>query len=328
MPVGDGQNVPLGAGVMEAGVAQKNTLQKALDWIERVGNKVPHPAVIFFILAGIVIVLSQILYLLGTSVTYEVIDPVTDQAEQVTTAVRGLLTAEGIRFIMTSPVQNFMNFNAVGVILVAMVGVGLAEEAGLINALIRQIVHVAPRRAMTFILVFAGVLSSVASDAGYIVLIPLGAAAFLALGRHPLAGLAAAFAGVAAIFGVNLLITPLDGVLTEITNDAIHTVNPSLSLDLTANMWFSIVSALLLTVVAAVVTERIVEPGLGRYEGEAPADSGAAMTAEESTRAAPGPLRLPGRAGLRAADHAAPRAPRCATRRRGPSSATPPSWTA
>ncbi len=282
VPVGDGQNVPLGAGVMEAGVAQKNTLQKALDWIERVGNKVPHPAVIFFILAGIVIVLSQLLYLLGTSVTYEVIDPATDQVEQVTVAVRGLLTAEGIRFIMTSPVQNFMNFNAVGVILVAMVGVGLAEEAGLINALIRQIVHVAPRRAMTLILVFVGVLSSVASDAGYIVLIPLGAAAFLALGRHPLAGLAAAFAGVAAIFGVNLLITPLDGVLTEITNDAIHTVNPSLSLDLTANMWFSIVSALLLTVVAAVVTERMVEPGLGRYEGEAPADSGAAMTAEES----------------------------------------------
>ena len=282
VPVGDGQNVPLGAGVMEAGVAQKNTLQKALDWIERVGNKVPHPAVIFFILAGLVIVLSQLLYLLGTSVTYELIDPATDQVEQVTVAVRGLLTAEGIRFIMTSPVQNFMNFNAVGVILVAMVGVGLAEEAGLINALIRQIVHVAPRRAMTLILVFVGVLSSVASDAGYIVLIPLGAAAFLALGRHPLAGLAAAFAGVAAVFGVNLLITPLDGVLTEITNDAIHTVNPSLSLDLTANMWFSIVSALLLTVVAAVVTERMVEPGLGRYEGQAPADSGAAMTAEES----------------------------------------------
>jgi aminobenzoyl-glutamate transport protein len=282
VPAGDGQNVPLGAGIVEGGVAKRSFLQKALDGIEVVGNKVPHPVVIFFILAGIVIVLSQILYWLGTSVSYEVIDPVTDQVEQVTTPVKGLLTADGIRFIFTSPVRNFLNFNAVGVILVAMVGVGVAEEAGLISALIRKIVLVAPRRAMTFILVFAGVLSSVASDAGYIVLIPLGAAAFLALGRHPLAGLAAAFAGVAALFGVNLLITPLDGVLTEITNDAIHIVNPSLSIDLTANMWFSIVSSVLLSFVAAFITERIVEPGLGKYEGEVPAGSGEAMSADES----------------------------------------------
>jgi len=282
VPSGDGQNVPLGAGIMEAGVANRSFLQKALDGIEKVGNMVPNPVVIFFILAGAVIVLSQILYWLGVSVSYEVINPVTDQVEQVTTPVKGLLTADGIRFIFTSPVRNFLNFNAVGVILVAMVGVGVAEEAGLISALIRQIVLVAPRRAMTFILVFAGVLSSVASDAGYIVLIPLGAVAFLALGRHPLAGLAAAFAGVAALFGVNLLITPLDGVLTEITNDAIHIVNPALSIDLTANMWFSIVSAVLLSVVAAVITERIVEPGLGKYEGAVPAGSGEAMGAEES----------------------------------------------
>jgi aminobenzoyl-glutamate transport protein len=272
-----------GAGAAPAAPAGRSFLQKALDGIEKVGNMVPHPAVIFFILAGIVIVLSQILYWLGTSVSYEVINPVTDQVEQVTTPVKGLLTADGIRFIFTSPVRNFLNFNAVGVILVAMVGVGVAEEAGLISALIRKVVLVAPRSAMTFILVFAGVLSSVASDAGYIVLIPLGAAAFLALGRHPLAGLAAAFAGVAALFGVNLLITPLDGVLTEITNDAIHIVNPSLSIDLTANMWFSIVSAVLLSFVAAFVTERIVEPGLGKYEGEVPAGSGEAMSAEESS---------------------------------------------
>jgi aminobenzoyl-glutamate transport protein len=119
-----------------------------------------------------------------------------------------------------------------------MVGVGLAEEAGLINALIRKIVIVAPRKAITFIIVAMGVLSSVASDAGYLVLIPLGAAAFLSLGRHPIAGLAAAFAGVAAVFGVNLIITPIDGVLTEITNDAIHLLN-QYTIYLTANLYFS-----------------------------------------------------------------------------------------
>jgi aminobenzoyl-glutamate transport protein len=270
------------AGAAPVAPAQRSFLQKVLDGVEAVGNKVPNPAVIFMILAGIVIVLSQLLYWLGASVTYEVIDPATHQTQQVTTAVRGLLTAEGVRFIFTSPVQNFLNFNAIGVILVAMVGVGIAEEAGLMTALIRQAVHASPRRLFTFILVFVGVLSSVATDAGYIVLIPLGAAAFLTLGRHPLAGLAAAFAGVACIFGVNLLITPLDGVLTEMTNDAIHIVDPSRSLDLTANLWFSIVSSVLLALVATVVTERATEPGLGRYEGEAPAEGAAGMSAAES----------------------------------------------
>ena len=149
-----------------------------------------------------------------------------------------------------------------------MVGVGLAEEAGLINAIIRKIVIVAPRKAITFIIVAMGVLSSVASDAGYLVLIPLGAAAFLSLGRHPIAGLAAAFSGVAAVFGVNLIITPIDGVLTEITNDAIHLLNPGYSLYVTANLYFSIVSSILLCVVCTVITERVVEPRLGPYHGE------------------------------------------------------------
>ena len=242
--------------------AGKTFLQKLLDGVEIVGNKVPHPAVIFLLMSAIVIVLSHIFYLLGTSVTYQVIDPVTHKAVKSTAIMNSLLTAEGIRFIITSVVRNFLGFTPVGVILVAMVGVGLAEEAGLVNALIRKIVIVAPRKAITFIIVAMGVLSSVASDAGYLVLIPLGAAAFLSLGRHPIAGLAAAFAGVAAVFGVNLIITPIDGVLTEITNDAIHLLNPGYSIYLTANLYFSIVSAILLCVVCTVITERVVEPRL------------------------------------------------------------------
>ena len=106
-------------------------------------------------------------------------------------------------------------------------------------------------------------VSSVASDAGYIVLIPLGAAAFLSVGRNPLAGIAAAFAGVAAGFGVNFLITPLDGVLTEITNDAAALVDPNAQIDLAANLYFGIASALFVTVVLTFVTARIVEPRLG-----------------------------------------------------------------
>jgi aminobenzoyl-glutamate transport protein len=260
----------------------KTLLQKLLDSVERVGNKVPHPAVIFFILTGLVIVLSHLLFLLGTSVSYEVVNPETHRVEHATATVNSLLSAAGVRFMLTSMVQKFMSFGPVGIILVVMVGVGVAEQAGLMAALIKKIVQVTPRRAVTWILVTLGVMSSVASDAGYLVLIPLGAGAFLSLGRHPLAGLAAAFSGVAAVFGVNFLIVPIDGILTEITNDSIHLLNPTHSIALTANFYFAAVSSLVLIVVCTLVSERVVEPRLGAYRGEIPAESGGGVTAEEA----------------------------------------------
>ena len=137
-----------------------------------------------------------------------------------------------------------------------MIGVGLAEAAGLIGALIRKLVAVSSEAMLTPIIIFIGVLSSIASDAGYLVLIPLGAAAFKSVGRNPLAGMAAAFAGVAAGFGVNFLITPLDGVLTEITNDASALVDPDRSIDLAANLYFGIASTILVTIVLTFVSVR------------------------------------------------------------------------
>ena len=251
----------------DTAAAKKTFLQKLLDGVEVVGNKVPHPAVIFLIMSAIVIVLSHLLYMLGTSVTFQVINPETHKGEYITATVNSLLTVEGLRFIFTSVIRNFLGFGPVGVILVAMVGVGLAEEVGLIKALIRKIVIIAPPKWITFIVVTLGVLSSVASDAGYLVLIPLGAAAYMSLGRHPVAGLAAAFAGVAATFMVNLIITPVDGVMTEITNDAIHLINPSLSIYVTANLYFAIASTVLVCIVCTIISDRIVEPRLGPYTG-------------------------------------------------------------
>ena len=265
----------------EAAGAQPTSMQRILDVVERVGNKVPHPVMIFVILIGIVVVLSHILYMLGASVSYQVVNLETDSIEYTTTVARSLLTVDGIRFMFTGVVQNFMSFNAVGVIIVAMVGVGVAEEAGLVGALIRKLVVVAPPGALIYLLVFVGILSSIAADAGYLVLIPLAAAAFASVGRHPLAGLAAAFAAVAAAFLVNILIVPTDGILTEITNDAIHLVNPAASIDLTANVWFSIASVAMLTVVIALVTERIVEPRLGSYGGDYTVEGGGKLSAEE-----------------------------------------------
>jgi aminobenzoyl-glutamate transport protein len=268
---------------MTTTAAPKSFMEKLLDGVEIVGNKVPHPAVLFLVLCGIVIVLSHVFHLLGTSVTYQVVDPATHEIKSATAVVNSLLTTDGIRFLISSTVANFQGFGPVSIILVAMLGVGLAEEAGLIKALIRQIVKVAPHWAITFIVVFLGILSSIASDAGYLVLIPLGAIAFYSLGRNPLAGLAAAFSGVAAVFGVNLIITPLDAVLTEVTNDAIHLIDPSKSLYLTANLYFSIVTTLVMCVVCTIITERFVEPRLGKYQGPGSTEEGEdASTGDES----------------------------------------------
>jgi aminobenzoyl-glutamate transport protein len=284
------------------GNEKKSFTEKMLDGVERVGNKVPHPVIMFLYLIAIVMVLSHVMYMMGVSVTDEIAvpvettvqanyyedsslaaietpeDPYTDdnfEIREETIAIQSLLTADGIRFIFTSFVSNFANFSVVAVIFVAMLGVGVAEEAGLMAALIRKLVIVAPRRMITFIIIFVGVLSSVASDAGYLILIPLGAAAFLSVGRHPLAGIAAAFAGVSAAFGVNLIIAPIDGLITEITNEALQIVAPGTSLTLTANIYFSIASSFFLALIATIVTERIIEPRLGKYDPkDAPADAG------------------------------------------------------
>lgn len=261
--------------------ASATAMQKLLDVVERVGNRVPHPVMIFVYLLIGVVILSHLLYVFRLGVTYQLIDPDTDELRTQTLVARSLLTVDGIRFMFTGVVQNFMNFNAVGVIIVAMVGVGVAEEAGLVRTLIRKLVVVAPPRALSYILVFVGIISSIAADAGYLVLIPLAAAAFISVGRHPLAGLAAAFAAVASAFLVNILIVPTDGILTGITNDAIHLVDPRTSIDLAANLWFSIASVVLLTLLIGLITEKIVEPRLGPYAGLAPDASEGKLSPEE-----------------------------------------------
>ena len=291
-------------------------LERMLDGIERLGNKMPDAAILFLVLCGVVIVVSQILFWFGVSATFEVVkpppvpteqtyyggsveptdvgppepEPATDYKLRTETAkVKGLLTGDGVRFLFTSFVSNFRNFAAVAIILVVMVGVGLAEAAGLIAALIRKLVGVSSRSTLTFIIVLLGIISSIASDAGYLVLIPLGAAAFKSVGRNPLAGIAAAFAGVAAGFGVNFLITPLDGVLTEITNDAAG-ANPASHIDLAANLYFGIGSTIFVAFVLTFVSAKLVENRLGDWDpaemGEGPqtADDAPEISPEDESR--------------------------------------------
>jgi len=285
---------------------EETFLERLLNGIERMGNKMPDPAILFLGLCATVIVVSQVLFWFDVKATYEVVTtpsvpteqtyyggsieptdvgpseqapPSAYRVETQTAKVKGLLTGEGVRYLFTSFVDNFRNFSAVTIILVVMIGVGLAEAAGLIAALIRKLVGVSSQSTLTFIIVLLGIISSIASDAGYLVLIPLGAAAFKSVGRNPLAGIAAAFAGVAAGFGVNFLITPLDGVLTEITNDASGAA-PSSHIDLAANLYFGIGSTIFVAIVLTLISSRMVEPRLGEYD---PADAGEGpQTAEET----------------------------------------------
>ncbi|HYO41966.1 MAG TPA: AbgT family transporter [Candidatus Limnocylindrales bacterium] len=287
-----------------AAPAQKGAIARLLDFVEVAGNKVPHPVLMFLYLIIGVIVLSQVLAIAGVSVTDTIVVPDAElvvpdyypdttypgtnsgdnldngwHTEEVTIAIQGLLSTEGIRFIFTSFVANFAGFGVVAVTFVALMGAGVAEAGGLMAALIRLLVSSSPRKLLAFILVLVGIMSSVASDAGYLILVPLGAAAFVSIGRHPLAGMAMCFAAVGSVFGVNPILGPIDAMITEITNEALgSTAVPPLTI--VANYWFNIVSSLVLAVVVALITERIVEPRLGKWSGTVTAGEGEDTTAE------------------------------------------------
>lgn len=243
---------------------EKNQNSGWLGAIERVGNKLPHPVIIFAILAGIVIILSEVIYRLGISVEY--FDAAAD--ETVTLEAVSMLSSEGIAHIFNSAVDNFTGFAPLGNVLVALLGVGVAEWTGLIPTALKKMLSNVPNSLLTSMVIFVGLISNIASDAGFVVVIPLGAIIFAGAGRHPVTGLAAAFAGVSGGFSANLMIGPTDANLTGITNEALSGVGLPYETNVTANWFFIIASVFLLTVVGTIVTERVVAPRLGKYEGD------------------------------------------------------------
>jgi aminobenzoyl-glutamate transport protein len=236
---------------------RNNPLLRFLDAVERIGSKLPDPVTLFVIAAGLVVIISFIAAQLGTSVVH----PGTGEAVTVVNLLSGPL----IRRMFTDAVVNFTNFPPLGLVLVTMIGIAVAERGGLITAMLRKTVHSVPHSLLTGALVFAGVNSSLVADAGYVVLIPLGAVIFAAVGRHPLAGLSATFAGVAGGFSANLSVTSLDPLLGGITESAAHLISPVYTVSAAANWYFMIASTFFLTIVGTVVCEKIVEPRLGDW---------------------------------------------------------------
>ena len=247
-----------------------------LNGIEAVGNKLPHPVALFAGLALIIVVLSAILSATGLSATGELISG--GELKEQTVTVVSLLTKDGLAYMLTNCVSNFTTYAPLGMVLVAMLGVGVAEQSGLINTLLKRTVTVTPAKLITPVVVFLGVMSNIASDAGYVILIPLGAMIFRAYGRHPLAGLAAAFAGVSGGFSANLLIGTLDPLLAGISQAAASIIDPAYEVSVMGNYWFMFASTFLITILGTIITDKIVEPRLGKYTGEVHGEEDLSLT--------------------------------------------------
>ena len=253
--------------------ATGTVLNRFLGVIERAGNVLPHPATLFVILAAVVLILSAITAALGVSVSH----PGTGE----TVSVVSLLTIPGLHRILTSLVTNFTGFAPLGTVLVAMLGIAVAEGSGLISAALRAVVLSAPPRLLTVVVVFAGVMSHMASDVGYVLVIPLGAMIFLAVGRHPLAGLAAAFAGVSGGFSANFLLGPTDPLLAGLTQEAARILDTAYVVTAAANYYFMAVSAMLIVLAGTWITETVVVPRFGEYRGDEKPEELKALSAAE-----------------------------------------------
>lgn len=239
-----------------------------LNLIERTGNLLPHPIMLFFYLCVFTVLLSGF----GAWANWSAVDPrpegTPNRAEDGMVYVESLMSAQGLRRITTNLVTNFVMFAPLGTVLVSLLGVGVAEHSGLISAAIRLVILGAPKFLVTAALVFAGVISNTASEIGYVVIVPMGAAIYFSLGRHPFAGLAAAFAGVSGGYSANLLLGTIDPLLAGITSKAAEGFDDSFRLNPVSpacNIYFMIASTFLVTVMGTFVSLFLVEPRLKGY---------------------------------------------------------------
>lgn len=240
---------------------KKGFFQRFLDVVERVGNKLPDPFVLFVGLAVLMIIVSSIFSLFDASVIHP------GSGEEM--PIKNLISGEGLQFILTSMLDNFTGFAPLGLVLVMMLGVGLAEKVGLLDYAVRKTILKSPPFLLTYTVVFVGILGNLASDAAVVLIPPLAALVFYKVGRHPLAGLAAGFAGAGAGFTANLFVAGTDALLAGISTEAAAIIDDSIVVTAVDNWYFNIVSVFVLTIVGGLVTTKFVEPRLGKYVGDA-----------------------------------------------------------
>ncbi len=311
-------------------MAQGKSRFGVLDLIEWIGNKLPEPAILFVLGALLVMAISQVAVWQAWAVQPKklvqvmevvvddagqpVLDPETGQPQQrpkldasghpVTDLVddlsrnngqpiraRGLLSGDGLYWALSSMVDNFVRFPPLGIVLVGMLGIGVAERTGFIGAGLKAFMLVVPKKLLTPTMVFLGIMSSLGTDAGYVVLPPVAAALYKSVGRSPLAGIAAVFAGVAAGFNANLLITSLDPLLAGFTGPAAQTIDPSYTVNPACNWWFMIASTIVITAAGWITSDWIVERRMSRRPASEGGPGEADASDAEAQRLSPREVR-------------------------------------
>ncbi len=267
---------------------------KFLATVEWLGNLLPHPITLFALFCVFIVLFSGFAEWLGMSVADPRPEGSSKRELDGLIEVNSLMSAEGLRWIVQSLVTNFTGFTPLGTVLVALLGVSVAEHSGMLSALMRSLVIGASKRMVTVMIVFAGVVSNTASELGYVVLIPMAALIFHSLGRHPLAGLAAAFAGVSAGYSANLLIGTVDPLLSGITQEAAQMLDPTYLVGAEVNWYFMMISTVLIVFMGAFVTEKIVEPRLGPYNSDEASIELGNQSVDEVTAAEKKGLRMAG----------------------------------
>jgi len=237
-----------------ADAAAGGRLARALDVVERIGNRLPDPALLFFLLLLAVWVLSALM----SQFSYGHQDPRTGAPLEVV----NLLTPSALTTFLSGMVNTFVTFHPLGVVLVAMLGIGVADHTGFIRAGLRALLAVTSRRLLTPMLLFVGIVSHTAIDAGYVLVIPLGAVIFQAAGRHPLTGIAVAFAGVSGGFSANFVPSALDPMLQGISQEGARLIDPAIVLNPLNNWFFTSASTIVIIALGWFVAERIVAPRL------------------------------------------------------------------
>lgn len=233
----------------------RGLVARALDWVERIGNKLPDPAVLFLLCMLLVWVVSWLM----SGMAFSDIDPRSGQP----IVIKDLLSGAALTAFMAQMVNTFVTFPPLGVVLVAMLGLGVAEHTGFINAALRAMLSVTPRMLLTPVLIGVGVLSHIAVDAGYVLVIPLGAVIFYAAGRHPLAGIAAAFAGVSGGFSATFFLpSSLDPLLAGLSQSAARLIDPAVVVNPLNNFYFTSASTVLIMLVGWFLTDKVIEPRL------------------------------------------------------------------
>lgn len=231
---------------------------KFLNVIERMGNKLPDPAMLFFLLLVIVWVFSAIL----SPIDFGEVHPRTGEE----LAVQNMLTGDNLAAFLANMINTFVLFAPLGIVLVAMLGVGVAEHSGWIDAGLKKLLGFTPASLLTPMLILIAIVSHTAADAGYVLVIPLGGVIFYAAGRHPLAGIAAAFAGVSGGFSANFIPSAIDPLLMSFTLEAARILDPEIALNPLNNIYFTGISSILIVSVGWYITDKIVEPRLKGIE--------------------------------------------------------------